>query len=74
MALIPTENEHNPYTKSCDLGNAYGCYFLGSRYKDGKGVKQDALKAKALYTKACNNKIVEACHLLKNPNSPPSGH
>ena len=39
------------YEKGCNGGSALGCSLLGLMYEDGKGVKQDYVKATSLYEK-----------------------
>lgn len=49
------------YKKSCDGGNADGCFSLGINYYKGKGIKQDTKKAKELFGKACDLSLQKGC-------------
>ena len=42
----------------------HGCYNLGTMYDAGKGVRQDKVKAKELYGKACDGGHIEGCFNL----------
>ena len=42
------------YRKSCELGDAQGCYNAGLMADSGRGTKEDAAKAAADYEKACD--------------------
>ena len=43
------------YSKGCQEGSGSACFFLGSLYEEGKGVRQNSHKAKELYTKSCDS-------------------
>lgn len=45
------------YVKACDGGIMDACSNVGFFYENGLGVKQNAIKALELYTKACENGI-----------------
>lgn len=45
------------YAKACDGGVMEACNNVGFFYENGLGVKQNAMKALELYTKACENGI-----------------
>ena len=47
--------------KSCDGGNAIGCYNLGVMYAKGQGIKQNNFKAIKLFKKACDGGIAAGC-------------
>ncbi len=49
------------FEKSCDSGNAQGCFQLGALYEKGDGVVQNKYKAVALYTQACNGGESHGC-------------
>ena len=48
----------------CDGGDMGVCTFLGTLYAEGKGVKQDGVKALELFTKACDGGNMGACNNL----------
>lgn len=50
--------------QKCNANNAKSCIELGSLYENGKGVKQDYLKAKELYEKACDSGEALGCAVL----------
>ena len=52
------------YQKACDGGVSIGCFYLGTLYKIGKGVKQDNFKAVEFYQKACDGGVGDACSFL----------
>jgi len=54
------------FTRACDLGDNYGCAFLGIMHDEGKGVGQNISKAVKFYTKACDAGIKKACINLAN--------
>ncbi|MEA1880658.1 MAG: hypothetical protein U9N11_08440 [Campylobacterota bacterium] len=54
-------NEIELYKKSCDAGDAGGCFNLGLMYVKGEGVKQDSFKAKYLFGKSCDAGLAEGC-------------
>jgi len=43
------------FTKSCESGNAKGCFSLGNMYENGEGTAQNKYQAVALYTQACRS-------------------
>lgn len=49
---------------SCDNKNMSDCYELGNAYSFGDGVKQDYKKAVELFSKACEDKVADACWSL----------
>ncbi len=55
-------------TKACDRNNDWGCANLAIFYKNGDsevGITKDLSKASALYKKACDLGLKEACEELK---------
>ena len=57
------------YTKACDGNYEPGCYYLGRMYATGRGVAMDAVKAKALFKRACDKGVAAAC---KEEAAPPA--
>ena len=47
--------------QAVNQGDARTQTILGLKYLQGKGVKQDYVKAKELFRKACNNGFKPAC-------------
>lgn len=41
------------FTRSCDGGNAKGCFELGKLYENGQGMAQNKYRASTLYAQAC---------------------
>ncbi len=46
---------------ACHYGLAISCSSLGLSYASGKGVKQDYVKAKEFFGKACDGGIEDGC-------------
>ena len=42
------------FQKTCDGGDAKGCYNLGVLYENGQGLRQDKSYAKEYFGKACD--------------------
>lgn len=55
------ENAIKSFAKACDKGDGSSCYNLGMIYYNAKGVKQDNLKAKDFFQKACKLKFERGC-------------
>ena len=53
------------YTKSCDGGEARGCFNLGLMYFNGEGVLLDKKRALELFGKACDLKEETGCRYTK---------
>ena len=49
------------WTKSCDLGNYFGCNDLGTLYNKGLGVARDKQRAKELFAYSCEGKLSWGC-------------
>ena len=43
------------------MGGMAGCFNLGDSYNNARGVKQDYVKAKELFVKACDGGVQSAC-------------
>jgi TPR repeat protein len=54
------------FEKACDKHNDRACYYLGLAYKEGKGVEQDAIKAKGYLKKSCELGNSFACKEYDN--------
>ena len=52
------------FVRSCNFGYDRGCNAAGKMFGDGLGVEKDVEKAKFYYDKACQEKLIEACHNL----------
>ena len=63
-ANLFAETSIDELQKACDGGNTLGCVMLGAMYEEGKGVKQDYLKAAELYKKACDGGNARGCGWL----------
>ena len=50
------------YQKSCDGGDAAGCYGFGQALRQGKGVPKDEAKALLVYKKSCDAKYAPGCY------------
>jgi hypothetical protein len=50
--------------KSCDHGDAYSCFFLGTVLHLGKGVAQNDERAFKLFQSSCKDGYVRACGVL----------
>ncbi len=48
-----------------ELGNMNGCYNLGVLYANGDGVREDKVKAKELFGKACDGGDDYGCKWYK---------
>lgn len=51
-------------SKACNQFNEYICFIVGLLYYDGKGVRQDFIKARTYYEKACKTNHAGACNNL----------
>ena len=51
-------------TTQCQQGNAEACFNLGVAYDNGTGLTQDAVKAVALYQRACDAQHAKGCFNL----------
>lgn len=49
------------FSKACEKGDANSCLNLGNTYYDGSIVKQNRVKAKDYYGKACELKSTLGC-------------
>ena len=52
------------FGKTCDGGDAEGCYMLGKMHLAGKGVPKDASKAVGLLKKSCDGGSGGGCYSL----------
>jgi uncharacterized protein len=52
------------YANDCAAGRSLGCYNLGIRFRDGKGVKKDKAKTAQLFDRACDLDDAYACNAL----------
>lgn len=50
--------------KACTNGDMKKCFILGNIYENGYGIRQDSLKAKNFYAKACNGGVSLGCDCL----------
>ncbi|CUU79728.1 sel1 repeat family protein [Campylobacter hyointestinalis subsp. hyointestinalis] len=57
------------FQKACEGENAGGCVSLGFLYELGQGVKQNKLKAKELYGRACDMGVQLGCEDYARLNS-----
>ena len=48
------------YMKAAELGDVYGCFNVGECYYHGKGVEQDAVKARQTSSRIALSMISEA--------------
>ncbi|NUP08104.1 MAG: sel1 repeat family protein [Polyangiaceae bacterium] len=51
--------------KACDNNDALACSLAGYMYFEGQGVRANALKARALYTKSCNLGERSSCDFIE---------
>ena len=63
----PTKSseEAQRLTSECDQGKYASCVPLGRMYVDGRGVTKDEARAVALFQRACEGGVAEACAKLK---------
>ena len=54
------------YKKACDMGDEAGCSNLGFAYANGRGARQDYVKASEFYAKACDMGNGGGCYNLGN--------
>lgn len=65
IILVPAgASDFDNYKKSCENGDAIGCYNLGTLYGSGFGVKKDYLMAAKSFKKACDAQINMGCYNL----------
>jgi TPR repeat protein len=51
-------------TRSCEGGNAEGCFFLGEMYRLGEGIEHGDTRAVALYVESCEGGYAMGCNSL----------
>ena len=56
----PAQTTQEPQP-ACEGGQAVGCFNLGVRYVQGKGVPQDERRAATLFEQACKGGVSQAC-------------
>jgi len=54
------------YSQACVEGDIKACYQLGAAYRDGDGVRQDAIASKQFFEIACDQGNAKACSELNN--------
>ena len=52
------------FARSCDGGNAKGCFELGRLYENGDGMAQNKYRASSLYAQACRGGEPLGCSSL----------
>lgn len=53
------------HNKACNQFNdEYGCFLVGTQYALGEGVRQDFIKARTYYEKACKANSADGCSSL----------
>jgi uncharacterized protein len=63
-ALNDDDNLVARYENDCEAGKSLGCYNLGVRFRDGKGVKKDKVLSTRLFDRACDLDDAYACNAL----------
>jgi len=58
------ESGDRALAQSCDDGDAYNCFFLGTVLHHGKGVAQDEAHALKVFEASCNDGYTRACGVL----------